>query len=403
MESQPADLPPDMIFEILTRLSLEDIGRCRLVSKNWNRTTYESTFMQQNCQRAKTISGCFIQCWDKYEPSPEFVSINNVSDCDPKLSLRFLPAPVKIEAATKQGILLCMNDYRTRRLRIPEYYVCKPSTKEWHQIPNPKTRYFTQKMAMLVLRSKPLRYKIVRFSQPKSTFTRYKSIWYKCYRCEIFDSETWAWKRLKDVLLPDGKFIGFEPAVSACGVLYSLMPDNEIFAFYEDTESWTTFELPFPLCKKDYFKHMKLVEYRGRLGMLCMGENFMMQLWVMEDHDMKIWSKRETISIEALRDVETHTVPAAMHSTGVALMRGYSAVVFYDFKSGRPSINVCKVGKFFDAIFPFQSDLEPVHLKKKSFTGGVGSAGGMRFPFLLSVVVLSWVFLFICSYLAYYS
>ncbi|KAG6735039.1 hypothetical protein I3842_01G300600 [Carya illinoinensis] len=361
MESQsPADLPPDMIFEILTRLSLEDIGRCRLVSKDWNLTTYESTFMQQNCQRAKIISGCFIQSWYNNEPSPQFVSINNVSDCDHKLSLRFLPGPVKIEAAPKQGILLCVNDYRTKRLRIPEYYVCKPSTKEWHQIPNPKTRYFTKKMAMLVLRSKPLRYKIVRFSQPKSSCTWYKSILYNCYRCEIFDSETWAWKRLKDVLLPYGKFIGFDLAVSACGVLYSLMPDNEIFAFHEDTESWTTFELPFPLCKKYYFKYMKLVEYRGRLGMLCMGENFIMQLWVMEDHDMKIWSKRETISIESLREVETHTIPAAMDSTGVALMQGYSALVFYDVKTGR-SINVCKVGiKPLDAIFPFQSDLEPL-------------------------------------------
>lgn len=60
--------------------------------------------------------------------------------------------------------------------------------------------------------------------------------------------------------------------------------------FFVDTDSWTKYDLPFPLCNERYFKQMKLVEYSGRLAMLCMEESSM-QLWVLEDYDPKIWSK----------------------------------------------------------------------------------------------------------------
>ncbi|KAG6658217.1 hypothetical protein CIPAW_04G145600, partial [Carya illinoinensis] len=152
-----------MIFEILSRTSLKTLGRCALVCKDWNRMVYESSFMHAFHQRTKTISGFFIQSslWGK--PFSEFISNYSMQDSDSKLSLDFLPKHVNIEAATKQGILFCVKVLDTKILGIPEYYVCKPSTKEWHEIPIPKTRYFTKRLAMVVLRSQPLHYKIARF------------------------------------------------------------------------------------------------------------------------------------------------------------------------------------------------------------------------------------------------
>lgn len=198
-------LPTDMLSEIFSRTSLKTLGRCRLVSKDLNSTTYNSSFMQDFRHRTKTVSGFFAEDLSVNKITSQFFSLTNFGIApDSTLSLKFLPCNVKIKAATKQGILLCVNELNTRRLRIPEYYVCKPSTKEWHQIPNPKTRYFTERIAMVAVRSDPLCYKIVRFSQPKCPCKNYKSTSYNTLHCEIFSSETWIWKRLEDVLLPWG-------------------------------------------------------------------------------------------------------------------------------------------------------------------------------------------------------
>uniref|UniRef100_A0A2N9IPG6 F-box domain-containing protein n=1 Tax=Fagus sylvatica TaxID=28930 RepID=A0A2N9IPG6_FAGSY len=98
----------DMILEILSRARLEDVARCRLVSKNLNSTTYESWFRKALCERTKAISGFFVQGLDMRKYKFKFVSNNNL-DSDINLSLDFLPCPlgtVKIAAATKQGCIL---------------------------------------------------------------------------------------------------------------------------------------------------------------------------------------------------------------------------------------------------------------------------------------------------------
>ena len=125
-----------LVFEILSRATLKDVGRCRLVSKAWNLLTYDTSFKQKHSKKTKTISGFFIRGYAR-KPVSKFVSINAL-DCDSKLSLNFLPGPAQIEASTKQGILLCVKSSETRILGVPEYFVCKPSTKQWQQIPNPK-------------------------------------------------------------------------------------------------------------------------------------------------------------------------------------------------------------------------------------------------------------------------
>ena len=348
----------ELVFEILSRATLKDIGRCRLVSKDWNMLTYDTSFMQEHSKKTKTISGFFIQGYTR-KPVSEFISINAL-DCDSKLSLDFLPGPVQIEASTKQGILLCMKSSETRKLGVPEYFVCKPSTKQWQQIPNPKTRYKTKRCAMVVLRSNPLHYKIVRFSEPKFTVIRDNS----CYSlwCEIFDSATWAWKKLEDtVRFPEYEFLRLEPAVSVCGSFYWLMTNNQVFAFHEDAESWTIFDIPKSLCKRNYFSYMKLVDYQGNLGMVCKGIDFI-QLWVMETKTIK-WSERKTVSTGV---EEWSTCPTAFYSTDIAVMKGCYSVIFCNFK--QCSSNVFNMQSHPIEIhplevFPFQSDIEPVSLK----------------------------------------
>jgi hypothetical protein len=122
-------LHSDMLFEIFSRTSLQTIGWCRLVSKDLNLITYNSSFVQVFCQRTKIISGFFTQALSFSMIKSQFVSITDFATEDSIVFLKFLSTPVKTQHATKQNILLCVNEDNTRRYQIPEYYVYKPITK----------------------------------------------------------------------------------------------------------------------------------------------------------------------------------------------------------------------------------------------------------------------------------
>ncbi|KAF2287169.1 hypothetical protein GH714_038582 [Hevea brasiliensis] len=354
---EPRDFNLDIIIEILSRSSLKTLAKCRLLSKEINSLTYQSDFMNLHCQRTKTISGYFVQNLRRNKYSSTFV--DNICS-DYKLSLDFLRVPVKIEASTSQGILLC--SYYMGR--IPCYYVCKPSTEEWQIIPNPKTRYFTEGFAMIVLKSNPLHYRIVRFSSPSGIHKRYH------LRCELFDSMTRAWKQLQEVEFSYGEFLkSFEPTVSACGSVHWLTTKDNILAFHEDIENYSMFSLPSPIYESDVYGYKKLTEYEGKLALICKGrDNSFMDLWVMESYEKKEWSKRQSISIECLREIEKYTNPGDFYNADIALMTGFYKVIFFKFKNGNSAdiVRLDKNTNMMDTeVFPFKSDFEPSNLKNE--------------------------------------
>ncbi|XP_058002343.1 putative F-box protein At5g52610 [Hevea brasiliensis] len=324
MESRDFNL--DIIFEILSRSSLKTLAKCGLLSKEVNSLTYQSAFMNLHCQRTKTISGYFVQSLSYNKFSSTFV--DNICS-DYKLSLDFLRVPVKIEASTSQGILLC----RCNRGTIPRYYVCKPSTKEWQIIPNPKTRYFNELFAMIVLKSNPLHYRI-----------------------------------LQEVKLSFGEFLHSEPTVSVCGSVHWLTTKDNILAFHEDIENYSMFSLPSPIYESDSYGYKKLTEYEGKLALICKGrDNSFMDLWVMESYGKKEWNKRQRINIESLREKEKFTNPYDFYNVDVVMMRGFYNVIFFKFKNGN-SADIVRLHENFNLmdteVFPFKSDFEPSNLKK---------------------------------------
>ncbi|KAL6222016.1 hypothetical protein ACLB2K_005408 [Fragaria x ananassa] len=244
--------------------------------------------------------------------SSTFVSLDTDANSTSALSLDFLKVPVQIEAAN-QGLLVCVNQNN-------RYLVCKPTTKQWVKIPNPKTKYFTASTSLLVLKSNPLKYKIIRFSQAKESVKRNSEFWHHV-RCEIFDSTTWAWKRLKDVILPCKTFFANkeDSVVAANGGLHWLLSDNQVFAFYEDAENREMFSLPPSAVDNGGHKSKPLLaEYQGRLAVIRSGEEFM-DMWVMEDYGRKLWSATRTWNIKKLCGEEIYLSPLAFHNGDAAL------------------------------------------------------------------------------------
>jgi hypothetical protein len=177
------DLCRDAIYEVLTRSSMETVGKCRLLSKEYNKLTYESLFIKLHSQRTNIVSGFLIQSMIRKEYQFSFVSTNGLNT-HTQIPFDFLPDHVEIVSSTNQGILLCRAHNKSC------YYVGDLSIQQWQKIPNPKTQYDTIESGLMIERSKPLRYKIVRFLKPK--FRSHKKLYiYHCIKVELFESATW--------------------------------------------------------------------------------------------------------------------------------------------------------------------------------------------------------------------
>ncbi|CAK7357355.1 unnamed protein product [Dovyalis caffra] len=301
-------------------------------TQNFDSDSDDSTLKNLEGQRIENISGFVMQRIIRSGFSSIFLSLDHPT-LDSGISLGFLPCPVKIQASTNQGFLLCTHTLPIYP-SVPRYYVCKPATNQWKQIPNPKARYRTKAIGMVVLSSSPLHYKIVRFSQPKFRTNR-DSFRFNNLRCEIFDSKIHAWKQREEVNLYES-FLGFNPAVSACGSLH-----------------WLT--------KNHHRKFFTLVEYEGNLALICKEDDQrFLELWIIENYDRKIWKKTHIVNLEALtKELPYITLTGFCNIATVALRNGIDKLTFFNLKNG--ITNSLSLDMGYDAVetFSFQSDFEP--------------------------------------------
>ncbi|XP_061947050.1 uncharacterized protein LOC133670550 [Populus nigra] len=291
-------------------------------TQNLDSDTDESTSKNVHSQRTESISGFVMQRIIRSGFSSIFLSPDNTTS-RPTLSLDFLPCSVKIEASTNQGLLLCT-----------------------HFPPHIETF------------RRPLHYKIVRFSQPKFRTDR-DSYRFNNLRCEVFDSKIHAWKQLKEVILSES-FLGFNPAVSACGSLHWLTFGCKIFAFHVKEEIYSMISLPEPVRKNYHQKIMMLGEFEGNLALICKeeGERFM-ELWIIENYDRKIWKKKQIVNFEALTKELPYIILTGVCNANVALRDGIDKLTFFNLKDGRTKPLRLEMG--FDVVetFSFESDFEP--------------------------------------------
>ncbi|GKV49710.1 hypothetical protein SLEP1_g56445 [Rubroshorea leprosula] len=358
MESH--DITPDLLFEILSRTPLQTLGKCRLLSKECNNLTYESRFMQLHSARTRTLSGFFVQSLRRNKYNSTFVSIENPHDSK-LISLDFLPHPVKIEACSKQGIMLCSSQYPHET----QYYICKPSSKQWQVLPNPNPQCSTERIAMIVLRLNPLRFKIVRFSKPEPEHDLMFDAYPSTLQCEIFYSRDWSWKQSVKVKLPFYERLGLKPAISVSNQLHWLTSERNVFSFDMEKERWELFPLPNPLCESEHCNYVEIVEYEGKLGSIFMKEGHGVEIWIMDEHSKKEWRKRHVMDMEYLEREESKSCAEAFYNSDVALIKGFYKVIFYKFKNGHCDVVRLEEQMFASQVFFFQSDWEPTDLRGK--------------------------------------
>ncbi|XP_057775832.1 uncharacterized protein LOC130994783 [Salvia miltiorrhiza] len=286
-----AELPSELIFEILSRTSLETLERCKAVSKSWKQIIYESTFLPLHCQRTNSLFGYFFQDvrpFNKFQSA--LVSSGPGAAAAAAINRTWKLDYMKILASCDQGILCCervvqfCDCEREDCCNCKRFFACKPATSQWQGLPNPKLRYETDTVAIVVVRSTPLRYIIA--SLYNSGIMQ--------HNCDIFDSEKWAWERI-ECAAPYGEIVeSCRPAITTAGRFFHwLTVSGNVLTLDVKRRSFRCSPLPCdPACKSKV-----LVEYEGGLGFVCVVEEG-------DRREMEVWAGAERKMVVDMRGIE---------------------------------------------------------------------------------------------------
>ncbi|CAH2080230.1 unnamed protein product [Thlaspi arvense] len=368
MMTCPSSMCEDVLLDIISHCPAKEISKLRLLSEGCNKRTYEFSFINQHLHRTNSVLGYFIQYHKRCPPS--FVSSVEEEESPENIgiSLEFFPSKnVKIEACdTHHGILLCVDDTFKGRRRTPDYIVCKPATKQYRIIPNPKTRYFTVAIGLMVIQSNPFRYKIVRVSEPMPWERRKTKDGFCNLNCEVFDSDSFTWKRLNDLELPgDEVFIRSGQPVSAYGYLHWLTWKNNVVRFCMRTETWSFIPVPEDIGGDG---SLDLISYEGKLGVICSNSRQGYGLWVLDSSLGSSWVNRKDIEMTGLED--KYAKPLWFPSNDVVSVESLCRLSLYNMNSNKSRYLHMKTKDRLpyylprNVCFPFYSNYERVCLNE---------------------------------------
>ncbi|CAA7051466.1 unnamed protein product [Microthlaspi erraticum] len=340
-----------MIQEIISRLPASDVGKSRLLNKETNERSYESWFLNLNLHRTNSISGYFAQYYGEgYKYKNRFIHERRGFENN-KVSIDFLPpGNVKIEACdASNGIMLCALETGPS---APEFIVCKPTTKQYQIIPDPIMQNLAVSFGLAVIQSNPFRYKILRLS-PMKYVPRINNRNHRTFACEVFDSGSFSWKRIKNLRIPRNDGLALTEPVEAAGFFHWLSWEEKVIRFCLQTESWSFFQTP------KFGISPKLVRYEGKLGVIRSwfkdtGEKFY-RLWVLERSCEKLWVE--------VKDVKNMGIGENVLWTQCNDVVTFSACDrLFSYDTNTEKVNIFHVKKVNYVCFPFCSDYEKVDL-----------------------------------------
>lgn len=180
------------------------------------------------------------------------------------------------------------------------------------------------------------------------------------YHCEVFHSDTRAWERKDDILLPPGVFL-IGSAISACGTIYWRTNEDSVLAFEVTLGiGGNILSGPEQIREDDgSYKFKKLTKYEGRLAFILETHQDTYEILVMKKENKEpVWERRTVISMESIKKDYPYFCPnpIAFSSVDIALMtRGNCDAIFYKFPHHivkKESLDAIK------DVFAFRSDFD---------------------------------------------
>ncbi|KAL9683117.1 hypothetical protein QQ045_014933 [Rhodiola kirilowii] len=375
MENQQQAIPDDALIEIASRSSsMQTLASLRATAKSLNLATYQPSFSLKHL-----MSGFLIQTplKDKSNYVIDYVPMddNGVSGLE-RVLLDFLPHKVKVKACSDAlGMLYCESWQHQSPYTEKNHYVCNWVTREWLEIPKPKTYdYLNYTSEIIVMKSNPVRFKIVRLTSPKLNS---RNMFNFNYICQVFDSEKpGKWRKLEQEIRLHKHYREewidlHSPMVTVNLNLHILVGRYRILAFDLMTEEWNYISTPEPSCQ-GISVHCKLSKYQGKLSLIVEDKmEEIMTLWVMEDYKNKIWEKTYQLCTQEVHRIRRSVLPYRFCNSETVLFIDLFEFVLYNFRNGSykklhldPSHGV--------TVFGFESDFEKLGWKSRNSGCGCG-------------------------------
>ncbi|XVF86244.1 hypothetical protein PTKIN_Ptkin18bG0024900 [Pterospermum kingtungense] len=259
----------DVMTDILLRLPLKTLVGCKCVCKWWNNLISDPVFKSNYSRRNPQyhVSGFFLQKFLFLELYSKllFFPCEGRLDAAPQPSLSFIgdDKGVRIQHSSN-GLLVCSSFRCVEEDR--EYYICKPTTKQYFPLPNPKCKtVFGINIAYDPNRSP--HYKIVCISD---------SYLSKNHRqVKIFSPVTGSWKASGKPFTISDEDMLFNRGVFWQGALHWIGRGNLALRFNTEREVMVTMPMPpiqevWTERKVRYFgesgSHLFLIETYGPLS-----------------------------------------------------------------------------------------------------------------------------------------
>ncbi|KAJ0980569.1 hypothetical protein J5N97_008824 [Dioscorea zingiberensis] len=308
-------LPNDLIVQILSRLPVKTLFRCKLVCKFWSRLPSEKYFIDLYFQTSSKNPALLLEIIHTLRTRSSYVCVDR--SCGVLgVSLDFLNDRVRIRASCN-GLLCCAS--------IPNrgvYYVCNPMTREFRLLPRARDRPFTRcqpeyEATLIGLAFDPKSWKfhvaLAGFYRPFSHRPHDQLV------CLVFDSDTNVWRRFVTCQYEEFTHMNRNQSVFANGFLHWLTYScSHVLALDLIDEVWLKIPLPEEIVTGGFASRVYLLELEGEVSVIQM-LGCWMNTWVLKDHVREKWILVDRVHLRCIRGFAANVFPMCQTSDVVFL------------------------------------------------------------------------------------
>ncbi|CAN6248089.1 unnamed protein product [Urochloa humidicola] len=307
MANPAARLTDDLIVEILSRLPVKSLCRCKCVSPHWRDLISDPDHRRRLPQ---TLAGFFLKTFDHGRKERRFAHLCEASR--PPLidyPFSFIPGYKDVKIVDScNGLLLCRAS-RTQSTSpdtvVFSHVVCNPATRTWDVLPNSSSgcvdSYNEKRTTRLGFDpAVSPNFHVLQFVDKNEPYGCVAGV-------EIYSSETGAWSYSQSEWEEETHIMAGSPSVFFNGLLHLVTITYTVVAVNLDGQSWWETAVPE---NSDDFENLDWYEswepcFLGRYkGNLCYINEYPfdndLAIWVLEDYAADKWILMHRLSIQQL-------------------------------------------------------------------------------------------------------
>lgn len=325
-------LPSSIIIDILSRLPVRTVPRCKCVCKSWLGFLEDREFSKRHLSRS--ASGLAVYQMHEFSDSYEVYEFEDDGDLqhhDQHYSLLTsfkLPSPGYLQGSAN-GLLLLRN----LRLKPNGLFVCNPITREYAEILCPREFDYSYPQVVTFgfgASKSRFQHKVVRIFHDCAHDQETNKREATNSECQVYTLGTGSWRRVE----PSAPLIYSCRSIGAFlnGNLHWLVFDSDgepkISCFDLETERFTIISAPPPL------RHQRILADVFALGdFLCVCDNAsedVIDVWLMKEYGIeKSWTKEFVIKKPVVETSYEVVCPFKVFKDGDILMGWEHFFLFY--------------------------------------------------------------------------